>query len=63
MRNRLKELFEAELNLETNLKEYVKNLTSPYTNTEDYIKYGNTFLKLEIKNDEIDPNSRSKCSE
>jgi hypothetical protein len=45
----LKDLFENKLNIEKNMLGYIEMLMYPYKNMEDYIKYGDMFLKLELK--------------
>lgn len=47
----LKHLFLNRLNIENNLKEYVKNKMYPFTNMEDYIKYGDMFIQLNVNSD------------
>ena len=39
----LKDLFE------NNLKEVIEKIIHPYKNMKDYMKYGNTFLSLDVK--------------
>jgi len=43
----LESLLLKKLDLDKNLTEVLKNHTYPFDNIKDYIKYGNTFLKLE----------------
>lgn len=45
----LKDLFENKLNIKQHSKEHIQKIMFPYTNFEDYRKYGNMFLKLKNK--------------
>ena len=46
----LDDLFNNELNLNNNLREIVKKIYYPFDNLQDHIKYGDMFIKIEIKN-------------
>ncbi len=59
VKDALRDLFENKLNLKTNLKEYIQKIISPYTDLQDYVKYGDMFLKLEVKNETME-NSTDK---
>lgn len=42
------DLFNNKLNIENNLKEYLKKIYHPFDNFEDYRKYGDMFIKLKL---------------
>ena len=45
----LDDSFNNELNLNNNLREIVKKIYYPFDNFNDYKKYGDMFIKIEIK--------------
>jgi hypothetical protein len=45
----LEDLFINKLNNDDFAKEYAKKIMHPFDNMKDYIKYGDLFIKLELK--------------
>lgn len=46
------DLFNNKLNLENNLKEYLKQIYHPFDSFEDYRKYGDMFIELRLNDNE-----------